>query len=62
MGPTRQQTQRKPAMVIVTSMVRVAVPARLPEADEESLPFPSPLDPNATPGRVRYVDCSTRSL
>jgi hypothetical protein len=50
----RQQTQRKPAMVIVTTMVRVTVPVRRPQATEaESLPLLAAADPDQEPRRDR---------
>jgi hypothetical protein len=57
MGTLQQRTQRKPAMVIRTEIVRVAVPARRPEATEppESMLLPV-TDPDAEPGRGRYAD------
>jgi hypothetical protein len=52
MGTLQQQTQRKPAMVILTEIVRVTMPAaRRPEATEESTPL-------LRPGRSR---CRTRT-
>jgi hypothetical protein len=49
---TRQTAQRKPAMVILTEIVRVVMPARL-QAPEESTPLLPVADPDATPGRGR---------
>jgi hypothetical protein len=58
MGTLQQQTQRKPAMVILTTMVRVTMPAaRRLRATEESTPLLSPVDPDAEPGRGRYAEC-----
>jgi hypothetical protein len=53
MGTLQQRTQRKPAMVILTSMVRVTVPAaHRPEATEESVLL-RVADPDQLPGRDR---------
>jgi hypothetical protein len=51
MGTVQQRTQRKPAMVIDTEIVRVAMPAarRL----EVTLPRQRPIDLDAEPGRGR---------
>jgi hypothetical protein len=58
MGTLQQQTQRKPAMVILTTMVRVTMPAaRRLRATEGSTPLLSPVDPDAEPGRGRYAEC-----
>jgi hypothetical protein len=58
MGTLQQQTQRKPAMVILTTMVRVTMPAaRRLRATKESTPLLSPVDSDAEPGRGRYAEC-----
>jgi hypothetical protein len=49
----RQTTQQKPATIILTEVLRMVVPARRPEATEESTPLPRPIDPDAEAGRGR---------
>jgi hypothetical protein len=58
MGTLQQTTQRKPAMVILTEIVRVTMPAaRWLEATEESTRLPRPIDPDGEAGRGRFGDC-----
>ena len=58
---TCQMVQQKPAMAIITEIMRGAVPARRPETIK-SLASPTwrsqtPIDPDQEPGRGRLGKC-----